>query len=216
MSERLFEMPSCCTSSHLSGLLTSIGGLLAVDIAPSRVAGAAMGFMGVFSYFGAAIQERISAHLIESDETSTHITKIACEVATGKRQRLEIYGTDYPTPDGTCVRDYIHVEDLAAAHVAALAYLRDGKEPLTLNCGYGEGFSVNDVIRAVERAAGKPLPQMICDRRPGDPPVLIAKTDRIHEELDWHPRFNDLQTIAASAFRWEQSLMTNGPTGSAT
>ena len=115
------------------------------------------------------------------------------------------------------MRDYIHVEDLAAAHVAALAYLRDGKEPLTLNCGYGEGFSVNDVIRAVERAAGKPLPQMICViAGSGDPPVLIAKPIESTRNLIGIRGSMIYKTIAASAFRWEQSLMTNGPTGSAT
>ena len=139
-------------------------------------------------------------------KVSTHITKIACEVVTGRRKKLEIFGTDYPTQDGTCIRDYLHVEDLAAAHLAALEYLRDGGESTTLNCGYGRGFSVREIVAAVERAAGKSLAAEEAGRRPGDPPILVAAPDRIAQVLDWSPKFDDLDVIARSALAWERTL----------
>ena len=137
---------------------------------------------------------------------STHIFKIACEVATGTRASLEIYGTDYATADGTCIRDYVHVEDLAAAHCAALRYLSGGGVSTTLNCGYGRGFSVREVIQAVERAAGRSLPVSEASRRAGDPPVLVAASDRIRRTLDWSPKCDDLDYIARTALAWERSL----------
>ncbi len=118
---------------------------------------------------------------------ATLLIKVACEHAVGKRASLSIFGTDYATPDGTGIRDYIHVEDLAAAHLRALDHLRDGGESLTLNCGYGHGYSVREVIDAVERASGHPLTVVELPRRAGDIPMLIARSDRLKQRLDWQP-----------------------------
>ncbi|GAA0571369.1 UDP-glucose 4-epimerase GalE [Craurococcus roseus] len=134
---------------------------------------------------------------------ATHLIKVACEAALGKRPAVEVFGTDYPTPDGTGVRDYIHVTDLARAHVEALRHLMMGGGPLTLNCGYGRGHSVLEVLRAVERASGRPVPAHFAPRRPGDPPALIARADRAREALGWRPAFDDLDRIVASALTWE-------------
>lgn len=142
----------------------------------------------------------------QSTERSTLLTKVACEAAVGKRKHISIFGTDYPTPDGTGVRDYIHVDDLAAAHVAALEYLSDGGASETFNCGYGHGFSVREVINAVEKAAGKEIPVKEAPRRPGDPPTLIAACDRIQGVLGWSPTYDDLSYIAESSLRWEKHL----------
>jgi UDP-glucose 4-epimerase len=131
---------------------------------------------------------------------------VACEVAVGKRESLSIFGTDYPTADGTGVRDYIHVEDLADAHLKALDYLgRDGAS-VTLNCGYGHGFSVREVIRAVERATGERLPVTESPRRAGDPPSLVAGADRIRSLLGWSPRYDDIDQIVRTALQWERKL----------
>jgi UDP-glucose 4-epimerase len=119
---------------------------------------------------------------------------------------MRVNGTDYPTPDGTCVRDYVHVDDLARAHVAALDHLAGGGEPLTLNCGYGHGFSVREVIDAVRRVTGVEFPVEVGPRRPGDPPVLVAATAKIRETLGWEPRHDDLDYIVATAWRWERRL----------
>jgi UDP-glucose 4-epimerase len=140
----------------------------------------------------------------QSSEGATHLIKVACEVALGKRPHMKIFGTDYATPDGTCLRDYIHVTDLAAAHRAALAYLRDGGASQVLNCGYGSAFSVLEVIRAVERAAGHPIDARPGQRRPGDSPSLMADASRIRELLNWSPEHCDLDTIVRTALAWEQ------------
>ncbi|ROR29658.1 UDP-glucose 4-epimerase GalE [Inmirania thermothiophila] len=142
----------------------------------------------------------------QSTPEATLLIKVACEVALGRRPELAVFGTDYPTPDGTGVRDYIHVTDLADAHLRALDHLRAGGASLTLNCGYGRGYSVREVIAAVERAHGAPLPVREAPRRPGDPPMLIARAERIREVLDWRPRHDDLDTIVASALAWERRL----------
>jgi UDP-glucose 4-epimerase len=142
----------------------------------------------------------------QSTAAATLLFKVASEVAVGKRKHLSVFGTDYPTPDGTGVRDYIHVEDLASAHVGALRYLRDGGASTTLNCGYGHGYSVRDVIRAVERAHGAPLEVVEEPRRAGDPPTLIAVADRVREVLGWVPRYDDLDTIAKTSLAWERKL----------
>ena len=142
----------------------------------------------------------------QSTPQATHLIKVACEVALGKRAKIDVFGTDYPTPDGTCMRDYIHVSDLARAHSAALAYLRRGGDSATFNCGYGHGASVLEVIEAVKRASGRDFPVEIAARRPGDPPALVADVSRIRSTLDWHPQFENLDTIVGHALAWERRL----------
>jgi UDP-glucose 4-epimerase len=147
----------------------------------------------------------------QATPAATHLIKVACEVALGKRAKLEIFGTDYPTPDGTCIRDYIHVSDLVRAHSAALAHLRRGGASMTLNCGYGHGASVLEVIAAVRRVSGREFPVAIVGRRAGDPVELVADTGRIRAKLDWHPQYDDLDTIVGHAFSWERRLATRRP-----
>ena len=137
---------------------------------------------------------------------ATLLIKVACEHAIGKRPQVAIYGTDYTTPDGTGVRDYIHVEDLASAHLDALDYLREGGESTVLNVGYGHGYSVREVLQSVERVSGKRLTVREQPRRPGDPPALVARAERIRRELGWAPRLDDLDTIVRTALAWEQRL----------
>ena len=143
----------------------------------------------------------------QSTPEATHLIKVACEHVVGKRPGLAIFGTDYPTPDGTCVRDYIHVEDLAAAHLQALDYLRGGGASTTLNCGYGRGFSVREVLAEVTRVSGSELAVTESGRRAGDPPRLIAAAGRIRETLGWKPRHEDLAGIVATALAWERRLL---------
>jgi UDP-glucose 4-epimerase len=142
----------------------------------------------------------------QSTRKATLLIKVACEVVVGKRPYLSIFGTDYATPDGTGVRDYIHVEDLATAHLDALTYLRDGGESVILNCGYGHGYSVREVIQSVERTAASRLAVKEEPRRPGDPPVLVARADRVRSTLGWQPRLDDLDAIVRSALDWERKL----------
>src|SRR6476661_7851553 len=149
----------------------------------------------------------------QATPNATHLIKVACETAIGKRPKLDIYGTDYPTPDGTCIRDYIHVSDLVRAHSAALAYLRSGGASATFNCGYGRGASVLEVIEAVRRAIGRDLPVERTGRRPGDPTALVADVSRIKTTLDWRPQFNDLDTIVGHALAWERRLADKRPAG---
>jgi UDP-glucose 4-epimerase len=138
---------------------------------------------------------------------STHLIKIAVEAAVGKRDHVDVFGTDYPTPDGTCIRDYIHVSDLAAAHVAALEHLiARSDENLTLNCGYGQGLSVLQVLDAVDRASGKSVPRQIGPRRAGDPPQLVAANRALLETLAWRPAYADIDTIVGHALAWERKL----------
>jgi len=137
---------------------------------------------------------------------ATHLIKVCCQAALGLRSSVSIYGTDYPTPDGTGIRDYIHIEDLASAHLSALSHLEKGGESLTVNVGYGRGSSVREVIDVVHRVTGVRFPVVEDARRPGDPAMLVARADRIREELDWSPRYADLETIVADAWRWEQRL----------
>jgi UDP-glucose 4-epimerase len=147
----------------------------------------------------------------ESIKKPSHLIKRAVQVAVGVLPELGIYGEDYPTPDGTCIRDYIHVSDLVDAHLLALAALESGASNLTLNCGHGKGVSIREVVRAVERATGKPLPVKSAPRRAGDPPVLIAATDKIKDRLGWTPR-HDLDAMVAHALAWER-LLLNAPDG---
>lgn len=143
----------------------------------------------------------------QSTKNATLLIKVAAEVAVGKREQLYVFGTDYPTADGTGVRDYIHVTDLGLAHISALDYLRNGGESTLMNCGYGHGFSVRQVIESVERISGKKLKVIEEPRRAGDPPALIAKVDKIHNTLDWKPQFDDLDTIVRTSLEWEHTLM---------
>lgn len=138
----------------------------------------------------------------QATRNPTHLLEIAAQVATGQRSEMWIYGDDYPTPDGTCVRDYIHVSDLAAAHVAALDHLEAGGESRVLNCGYGRGYSVREMLAALERAVGHPLNAHMAPRRAGDPAALVAKVDRIHAVLNWTPRYADTDIIVATTLAW--------------
>jgi len=143
----------------------------------------------------------------QSTRQATLLTKVACEAAVGKRSHVSIFGTDYSTPDGTGVRDYIHVEDIATAHLDALRYLRQGGPSAILNCGYGHGYSVREVIDSVDRISGTPLVRREEPRRAGDPAILIAAADRIRAVLGWHPRYDDLDTIVKTALHWERRLL---------
>ena len=138
---------------------------------------------------------------------STHLIKVAVEAAVGKRGHVDVFGDDYPTPDGTCIRDYIHVSDLAAAHVLALQHLIEHEhEHLTLNCGYGKGLSVLEVLDAVDRVTGRAIPREMKPRRAGDPPELVASNRRLLGTLNWQPRFADIDTIVTHALQWERKL----------
>ena len=148
----------------------------------------------------------------QATPAATHLIKVTCETAIGKRPKLEVFGTDYPTPDGTCIRDYIHVSDLVQAHSASLAYLRSGGASATFNCGYGRGASVFEVIDAVRRASGRDFPVEVSRRRPGDAPSLVANVDRIRATLPWRPQFQNLDTIVAHALAWEKQLATRRKT----
>ena len=147
----------------------------------------------------------------QSTPKATLLVKVACEAATGRRPGVSIYGTDYPTPDGTGLRDYIHVEDLATAHLDALTYLRAGGDSAVLNCGYGHGYSVREVLAAVERANGGPLKISEEARRAGDPPELVAVAERIRDVLGWTPRFDDLDTIVSTSLAWERKIAAQDP-----
>jgi UDP-glucose 4-epimerase len=143
----------------------------------------------------------------QSTPRATHLIKVACQTALGQRDHLDVFGTDYPTPDGTCIRDYIHVSDLAAAHLDALRHLRAGGESGIFNCGYGRGFSVLEVARAVERASGRKLDLRLTERRAGDPAAIVAGADRARSVLGWKPKHDDLDGIVASALAWENYLI---------
>lgn len=142
----------------------------------------------------------------QSTANATHLIKVACQTALGQRPYIEIYGDDYPTPDGTCIRDYIHVSDLAAAHTAALGHLRNGGASFIANCGYGHGFSVRDVLGAVERAAGHGFEVRQAPRRAGDPASIVSNPALIKKTLGWEPVYDDLNTIVAHALAWERRL----------
>ena len=159
-----------------------------------------------FNVAGADPEARIG----QSSRESTHLIKVACEAVTGRRSHVAIFGTDYDTPDGTCIRDYIHVEDLAAAHLRALDHLRAGGASTTLNCGYGRGFSVREVLDAVDRVSGAKLVRREEARRAGDPPRLVAQADRIRQVLGWTPRHDDLDHIVRTALAWERRLTARG------
>jgi UDP-glucose 4-epimerase len=138
---------------------------------------------------------------------ATLLTKVACEAMVGKRTHVSVFGSDYPTPDGTGVRDYIHVEDLASAHLRALDYLRAAGRSVTLNVGYGHGYSVRELLAMVETVGGKPLVIREEARRAGDPAYLVARAQRIKAELGWQPRFDDLRAIVSTSLAWERKLL---------
>lgn len=142
----------------------------------------------------------------QSTPNATHLIKVAVQAALGHRSHLDLYGTDYETPDGSCVRDYIHVSDLAAAHLKALGYLRDGGSSTVFNCGYGTGYSVLQVIEVVKQVSGVNFEVRVMPRRLGDSPAVVAKADRIRTELGWTPEHDDLPTIVEQALRWERHL----------
>lgn len=143
----------------------------------------------------------------QSTPEATLLTKVACETALGIRDQVAIFGTDYDTPDGTGIRDYIHVEDLADAHLKALEYLGKGGKSTTLNCGYGHGYSVREVLNAVEKANGKPFKIVEKERRAGDPPELIANSDKLKKLFNWKPQHDDLDKIVTTALNWEKKLL---------
>jgi UDP-glucose 4-epimerase len=142
----------------------------------------------------------------QSTPNATHLIKVAVQAALGRRAGLEVFGTDYPTSDGSCVRDYIHVTDLARAHRDSLAYLRAGGDNLVCNCGYERGYSVLEVIEVVKRVSGVDFPVKLSGRRPGDPASIVASNARIRSELKWEPRYDDLGTIVSQALEWERKL----------
>jgi UDP-glucose 4-epimerase len=151
----------------------------------------------------------------QSTPAATHLIKVAVQTALGLRPQLEVFGTDYPTPDGTCIRDYIHVTDLVRAHAVALGHLRGGGESLTLNCGYGHGFSVLEVIEAVRRVAGHDFPVRLSGRRAGDPAAIVADAGRLRTLLGWEPQWDDLDRIVTHALAWERRLAEGAKAGAA-
>ncbi|MFZ2949636.1 MAG: UDP-glucose 4-epimerase GalE [Desulfuromonadaceae bacterium] len=155
-----------------------------------------------FNVAGADPQARMGQRTPEA----THLIKVACQAALGMRESVTVYGTDYPTPDGTGIRDYIHIEDLASAHLHALGYLEKGGESTAMNVGYGRGSSVREVLEVVKKVSGAELAVIDAERRPGDPASLVAKADKIRSLTGWQPRFNNLETIVTDAWRWESRL----------
>jgi len=171
-----------------------------------RDAGHAHGLRyAILRYFNVAGADP-SGRAGQSGKATTHLMKIAAETALGLRPKLQVFGTDYPTPDGTCIRDYIHVSDLVRAHSDALRHLRSGAPSLTLNCGYGHGFSVREVVSAVKRASGVDFKVESAPRRAGDPARIVANNAQIRATLGWEPRFDDLLTIVGHALAWEREL----------
>jgi UDP-glucose 4-epimerase len=158
-----------------------------------------------FNVAGADPQGRVG----QSTPNATHLIKVACQAALGQRPFMQVFGTDYDTPDGTCIRDYIHVVDLARAHLLALGYLRGGNGNLIMNCGYGAGFSVLEVIESVKRAAGHDFDVRMADRRAGDPAAIVAGARQVRE-LGWQPHHDDLDRIVAHAYAWEKKLGETG------
>lgn len=142
----------------------------------------------------------------QSTKGATHLIKIACETALGKRSHMEVFGNDYDTPDGSCIRDFIHVSDLVNAHYAALNFLRQGGLKFTANCGYSKGYSVLEVIKAVKELSGNDFPVVMEERRPGDIPALTANAHRLMSRLSWEPKHDDLKTIIKTALEWEAVL----------
>ena len=156
-------------------------------------------------YFNVAGADPL-ARIGQRTPEATHLIKVACQAALGMRENVCIYGTDYPTPDGTGIRDYIHIEDLASAHLCSLEYLEKGGASTVMNVGYGQGSSVRDVLEVIQKVSGVPLNIIEAERRPGDPASLVAKADKIRSLTGWQPRYDALETIVADAWRWESKL----------
>ncbi len=154
-------------------------------------------------YFNAAGADP-DVEIGELHEPETHLIPLILDAATGRRDNIQIFGTDYPTPDGTCIRDYIHVMDLADAHIKALEYLQSGGESEVFNLGNGQGFSVREVIETARKVTGRKIKVEEVDRRPGDPPVLVGSSDKAREILDWNPKYLDLSLIIETAWKWHQ------------
>ena len=159
----------------------------------------------ILRYFNVAGADRKGRTGLIAD-AATHLIKIAAETAVGKRDKLTVFGNDYPTPDGSAIRDYIHVDDLITAHIKALEYLKGGGETDIFNCGYSHGYSVLDVIAAIEKVTGEAIAYDIDARRPGDVASLTADSTKIRQAFDWQPEFDDLQTIIADSIRWEKTI----------
>jgi UDP-glucose 4-epimerase len=160
---------------------------------------------GILRYFNVAGADP-AGRTGQSTPRATHLIKRACQVATGQADKMIIFGDDYETPDGTGVRDYIHVSDLVDIHEKVLARLRDTGQSILLNCGYGRGFSVREVITAVERVSGRTLPVGTADRRAGDLPIVVADTGKLTDVLGWKPKYADLDTIVSTALAWENKI----------
>lgn len=160
----------------------------------------------ILRYFNVAGASR-TGRIGQATRNATHLIKVACEAAIGLRSGLKVFGTDYPTHDGTCVRDYIHVEDLSRAHWLALSYLREGGSSEIFNCGYGHGYSVKDVIAAVKRVSEVDFPVDEAGRRPGDASETVASSQKIQSVLGWRPEFDDLEFICKTALVWEKRLL---------
>lgn len=156
-------------------------------------------------YFNVAGADPL-ARIGQRTPEATHLIKVACQTALGQRPSIAIYGTDYPTPDGTGIRDYIHIEDLAAAHLAALRYLEQGGASTAMNVGYGRGSSVREVLAMAKQVSGVDFPVIEAERRPGDPACLIAQAEKIGRLTGWQPRYHDLRKIVEDAWRWESKL----------
>jgi UDP-glucose 4-epimerase len=159
----------------------------------------------VLRYFNVAGADPAMRHG-QSTANATHLIKVAIQTALGMRSHMEVFGTDYPTPDGTCIRDYIHVSDLISAHMLALTHLDSGGESLVMNCGYGHGYSVSEVIDTVRQVSGKPVEARVAPRRAGDPMTIVADSTQIRSTLGWEPRLDDLATIVEHTLRWESML----------
>jgi UDP-glucose 4-epimerase len=160
---------------------------------------------GVLRYFNVAGADP-KGRSGQSTPFATHLIKVACQTALGQREAMDIFGSDYPTPDGTCVRDYIHVTDLIEAHALLVGYLRDGGASTTLNCGYGRGYSVREVVDTVKSVSGIDFTVRQSPRRAGDPPAIVAGADKVRSLLGWRPRYDDLNGIVKNALDWEQHL----------
>jgi len=155
-----------------------------------------------FNVAGASVDGKIG----QSTENATLLIKVAAETALGKRDKMFIFGDDYPTDDGTCIRDYIHVEDLASAHIRALEHLEEGKEGGVFNCGYGHGFSVKEVLETMKKVSGVDFPVEIKERRAGDPAILISNNRKIREVMHWTPKYDDLELICKTGLEWEKKI----------